>query len=127
MSNLTNSRFNKSLLNMSALTTNAQSQDIANTFARGFVGYLNVSSLGAGAPTAIIALMAKDPASGLYTQLAVTTAITLVVGLNAFAFYPGLNGTNPLINCVAPADFALKVTAGGTGSITGGVTGCLIV
>lgn len=127
MSNLTNTRFNKSLLTMSALTTNAQSQDLANTMARGMVGYLNVSSLGAGAPTAVVALMAKDPSSGLYVQLAVTTAITLAVGLNVFAFYPGLSNTSPMMNAMVPADFAIKVTAGGTGSITGTLTGCLVI
>ena len=129
MSNLSNYLLAQPLLTVSNLTTNASSQDVKNMACRGFLGRFNCTSLNAGAPTGVFALMAKDPGAGnpTYTQLAATAAITLVVGVNLFEFYPGLSGTSPLINVACPDVFQIKLTFGGTGGITGTLSGTLLV
>ncbi len=127
MANIINSEFKTALLTMTTLTTNASTSDITNPCGRGLAVFLNVTSLGGGAPTAVVALMGKDPVSGLYGSMGSNSALTLVVGVNTVVFYPSATAGTGSANTVVPYRFQIKVTAGGTGSITGTVGACLTV
>ncbi len=111
------------------MTTNVTTGDFSNTGAQGLVLICNCTSLGAGAPTLAAQMMIKDPTTGLTVAYGgAGSAVTLVVGLNIIGIWHlGVTAGTVYVNVPAPALFQVKVTAGGTGSVSGTLIGQYLI
>lgn len=109
------------VLSQSAQGTGAQNgADQTNTYWRGGVFYLNVSSIDSGSPTLDVKLQGKDGASGNYVDIAgaafaqqsSTTTVALTV-------YPGVAETaNVSVSDVIPYTWRAVGTVAGTSTPT---------
>lgn len=109
-------------------TQTLTSGDQRNPAHRGIKVYINVLNI-ATAGTLTVTIQGKDPISGVYYTLLVSTAIA-VTGFTVLTVYPGVAvSANVSASDVLPATFRIQAVVGGTvtGTFTATIGGCLLI
>ncbi len=106
-------------------TASVNSPDQVNAYGRGVKVFVVTSAIGTGSIT--VTIQAKDPASGAYTTLLASAAITTNT-TTVLTVYPGLAATaNVSANDILPRQWRIAVTANNANPANYSVGASLIV
>lgn len=106
-------------------TASVNSSDQVNAYGRGVKVFVVTSAIGTGSIT--VTIQAKDPASGAYTTLLASAAITTNT-TTVLTVYPGLAATaNVSANDILPRQWRIAVTANNANPANYSVGASLIV
>ncbi len=116
----------QTILASAARTASTDSADFTNYNARGAHFYVDVTAV-TGSPSIEVKIQSKDPVSGGYYNLLVSTAIT-AVSVNILKIYPGIGAVaNASASDILPRIYRVSVTHANADSITYSVGASLVL
>lgn len=115
------------LVTLAAQAAGTVSQDVDNPSSRGILVGINISAV-TGSPSLTVTVRGKDYPSGQYYTLLASAAIT-GTGFTLLTIYPGVTAAaNSAANLPLPRTFNIEaVVTGAASTITGTISGCLLL